>query len=332
MVDIGEIIERLKKKETLDGSELEAVFDGMLDGSFNGDQVGEFLELLAERGEKPHEIAAAVRSLKKHADTLDTGMELLDTCGTGGDGKSTFNISTAAAIVCSLFVPVAKHGNRAVSSRAGSADLLEELGVKIDRGKQEAYEFLKKTNFTFLFAPFFHPAMKHVAPIRGRLGIRTIFNLIGPLSNPFNPTFQVIGVFNEAFLETMFEATKMLGMDNVILVSSKDGLDEVSISDVSICYHRRGLFERRLEFDPIGFGIGASIESVRGYDASGNARLLEEVFAGQHEHLRDAIAINAAFGLLVSSVEDDLRGAFMLAREAIESGKAYEKLRELRGS
>ncbi len=332
MVDIHGAIERLKNREPLKEDEIETLFDGMLDGSVDSEDMAEFLVLLAEKGEEAHEIAAAVRALKSHADTLDTGMELLDTCGTGGDGKASFNISTAAAIVCSLFVPVAKHGNRAVSSKSGSADVLEALGIKIDMKKEEAYSFLKKTNFTFLFAPHYHPAMKHVAPVRKRLGIRTIFNLIGPLSNPFNPAFQVIGVFSEAFLEPMFEATGILGMDNVILVSSRDGMDEVSLSDITICYQRKGLFEGKSVFDPLSFGIAAPGSSVRGYDAGRNAQIMEEMFRlrNEHEDLKNAVCINAAFGLLAASVESDLKAAFLLAKESIESGRAYEKLQELR--
>ncbi len=328
---IDKAIEKLNRQEDLDEKTVEGVFDAILDGNIDEKKTALLLELLAKKGESPVEIAFAAESMKKHADLLDTDLNLLDTCGTGGDGKATFNISTAAGIVCSLFVPVAKHGNKAVSSKSGSADVLEALGVKVDRKKDEAYAFLKKTNFTFLFAPFYHPAMKNVAGVRKKLGIRTIFNLLGPLCNPFNPSFQLIGVFNRSFLSNMFEASALLGMDDVIFVSSEDGLDEVSISDVSVCYHRHHLSEEVFEFDPREFGIYADIGYIKGKDANYNANLMIEMFKGEHKVLKNAVSINAAFGLYVSGVEDDLEKAFMLAKESIDNKKAYEKLEEIRG-
>ncbi len=324
-------IETLRKGEGLDGSAVENIFDSMLEGKLSDKDIAEFLTLLAKKGETAQEISHAAKSLKKHADSLKCEMDCLDIVGTGGDKKSTFNISTASAIVCSLFLPVAKHGNRAVSSKSGSADVLEALGVKIDNKKEAAFEVLKKKNFTFLFAPFFHPAMKNVAGVRKKLGIRTIFNLLGPLCNPFNPKFHVIGVFSEEFLNPMFEASKILSMDDVVFVSSKDGLDEVSISDITTCYQRRGLNEKRFEFDPRDFGIYADISAVKGYDAAKNAKLMVEVFENKHEHLKNAVSVNAAFGLVVSGIESDLKKAFMLTKESIESGKALEKLEELKG-
>ncbi len=329
MIDMA--IEKLKAQKNLDENMVEAIFDSILDGNMDESKTATLLELLAKKGESPVEVAFAAESMKKHADTLSTDLHLLDTCGTGGDGKATFNISTAAGIVCSVFVPVAKHGNKAVSSKSGSADVLEALGVKIDRKKEEAYEFLKDKNFTFLFAPIYHPAMKNVAGIRKKLGIRTIFNLLGPLCNPFNPSFQVIGVFNKDFLHTMFEASALLGMDDVIFVSSKDGLDEVSISDVTICHKREKLNESVFEFDPRDFGIYASLDRIKGEDAKKNAELMVELFKGEHEILKNAVSINAAFGLVISGVENDLKKAFMLAKETIDNGKAYEKMEEIRG-
>jgi anthranilate phosphoribosyltransferase len=326
---ISEAIEILKKGKALDSRVLDVVFDSMLKGKLKDEDIADFLSLLAKKGETPNEIAQAAQSLRKHADSLDTGMDLLDTCGTGGDGKATFNISTAAAIVCSLFLPVAKHGNKAVSSKSGSADVLESLGIKIDRKKLEAFEFLKKNNLTFLFAPFYHPAMKYVAPVRKQLGIRTVFNLIGPLCNPFNPKYQVIGVFSEQFLDSMFDASGMLSMEHAIFVSSKDGLDEVSISDVTLCKRRDGSKVDTFEFDPRDFEIYADISAIKGYDAKENAKIMVEVFSGKHNDLKNAIAINAAFGLLAGGVESDLKSAFLLARDSINNKKALEKLRSL---
>ncbi len=328
---IDNTIEKLKRKKDLKEKEVEGVFDSILDGVTDEEKTATLLKLLAQKGESPIEIAFAAESMRKHADSLDTGLSLLDTCGTGGDGKATFNISTASSIVCSIFVPVAKHGNKAVSSKSGSADVLDALNIRIDRKKEEAHAFLRDKNFTFLFAPFYHPAMKNVSNVRKKLGIRTIFNLLGPLCNPFNPSFQLIGVFSETFLHTMFEASALLGMDNVVFVSSKDGLDEVSISDVSLCKKRENLNEEMFEFDPRDFGIYADIDHIKGGNARENARIMIELFRGEHQQLRHAVAINAAFGFVVSGVERDLKKAFMLAEEIIKSGRAYDQLEELRG-
>jgi len=327
---ISKAIDSLKKREDLEEGVVESIFDLMLEGRLSEDETGEFLKLLAQKNETAEEIKSAASALLKHADTLDVDMDLLDTCGTGGDKKSTFNISTASAIVCSLFVPVAKHGNKAVRSKSGSADVLDALGIRVDRKKGDAYDFLLKKNFTFLFAPNYHPAMRYVAPVRKKLGIRTVFNLIGPLCNPFKPKFQVIGVFSKDFLPTLFEAGKMLSMDNVIFLSSKDGLDEVSISDRTVCYSRKNGVERVFEFDPKELGIYADISSIKGYDAKKNAELMIEVFDNKHENLKNAVSINAAFALFVSGVEDNLKDAFVLAKESIENGKAKEKLEDLR--
>lgn len=320
----------LKQGKDLEMSIVETIFDNVLSGAYKTEEIADLLVALADKGESASEIAGAAKSMKKHAEQLDTGMKLLDTCGTGGDKKSTFNISTAASIVCSLFVPVAKHGNRAVSSKSGSADVLDALGVPIDLKKQSAFEYLKKNEFVFLFAPNYHPAMKYVAPVRKQLGIRTIFNLLGPLCNPFNVTYQTIGVFNRDFLSIMFEASDMLDMNSVIFLSSNDGLDEVSISDITVCYQKQGLNEKQFEFDPRELGIYARLSAIKGYDAKTNAKIMVEVFENKHKNLKNAVAINAAFGLVASGVEDSIRGAFNLAKEAIETGKTRDKLESLR--
>ena len=327
---LNKALENLKHGKDLGMSTVETIFDNVLSGAYKTKEIAELLIALAGKIESASEIAGAAKSMKKHANQIDTGMKLLDTCGTGGDKKSTFNISTAASIVCSLFVPVAKHGNRAVSSKSGSADVLEALGVPIDLTKQSAFEYLKKNEFVFLFAPNYHPAMKYVAPVRKQLGIRTIFNLLGPLCNPFNVSYQTIGVFNRDFLPVMLEASDMLDMNSVIFLSSNDGLDEVSISDITVCYQKQGLNKKRFEFDPREFGIYADISAIKGYDAKINAEIMMEVFENKHENLKNAVAINAAFGFVVSGVENDIRNAFNLAKETMENGKALEKIESLK--
>lgn len=327
---LNKILENLKHGENLEMSAVEAIFDNVLSGVYKNSEIADLLVALADKTESASEIAGAAKSMKKHADQLDTGMKLLDTCGTGGDGKSTFNISTAASIVCSLFVPVAKHGNRAVSSKSGSADVLDALDIPINLKKQAAFEYLKKNGFVFLFAPNYHPAMKYAAPVRKQIGIRTIFNLIGPLCNPFNVSYQTIGVFNRDFLPVMLEASDMLDMNSVIFLSSKDGLDEVSISDITVCYQKQGLNERQFEFDPRELGIYADISAIKGYDAKINAKIMMEVFENKHNKLRNAVAINAAFGLAASGVENNIKNAFSLAKETMENGKALDKIESLK--
>ena len=327
---ITEAIERLQKREDLSFELVEAVFDSMLDGLADEKSMADFLVLLANKGETAEEIAAAASSLKKHADGLDVGYDLLDTCGTGGDGKNTFNISTASAIVCSLFVPVAKHGNKAVSSKSGSADVLEACGVPINLKKDEAKEFLDKHNFVFLFAPNYHPAMKYVAPVRKRLARRTIFNLIGPLANPFNVNRQLVGVFSQGFLTRIFDATWQLGMKNVACVSSFDGMDEISPAAPTKCYVRRDNVEETFVLEPKDFGVSADFGDIAGFDAKTNAKIMEEVFRGEHEKLIGTVALNAGFALFVAGVADDVEGGFKLAKETIESGKALEKFESLR--
>jgi len=225
---------------------------------------------------------------------------------------------------------VAKHGNRAMSSKSGSADVLEALGVPIDLGKEEASQFLTKNNFVYLFAQKFHPAMKSVAAVRKRLGRRSIFNLLGPLCNPARPSSMLIGVFKDDFLPKYMGAIDHLDIPNVMVVSSRDGLDEVSTSDKTLCYHKKGASLKIFDFDPKALGIYGNKDAIKGYEATTNAQMMREVFQGKnHNAVTDVVALNAGFALAVAEVETDLKKAFMLARETIKGGKVYEKLMEL---
>ena len=326
-----EMLEKIQKGGDLVFDEATIMFDEMLSGNVEESRMEAFLVALDEKGETGEEIAAAVKVMTKYALPMHhTSPTLLDIVGTGGDGSGSFNISTAAAIVCSLFVPVAKHGNRAMSSKSGSADVLEALGVPVELDAQEASEFLAKNNFVFLFAQKFHPAMRSVAAVRKKLGRKTIFNLLGPLCNPARPDCQLIGLFSEDFMSRYMAAIEYLGIPNVEVVSSKDGLDEISISDRTTCYYKKGSSITKFDFDPKDFGIYADKETIKGYDAQTNAQIMKEVFRGtNHGGLTNAIAINAAFGLTLADVETDLRKAFLLAKETIKGGRAYEKLTEL---
>jgi anthranilate phosphoribosyltransferase len=325
-----EAFEKLYKGVNLGFEEATAVFNEILDGNMEETRIEEFLVLLAKKGETVEEVAASAKALSEHAVKLDHNFDkLLDTCGTGGDGSGSFNISTAAALICSLFLPVAKHGNRAASSKSGSADVLEALNIPIDLEKEEALRFLKKKNFVFLFAQKYHPAMKFVAGVRKKIGTRTIFNLIGPLCNPAKPNHQLIGVFRKDFLQRYLGAVEFLDIPNVMLVSGNDGLDEVSISEKTACYHKKGSLVKYFEFDPKELGIYASQDAIKGYEPDMNARIMKEIFMGNHKDLINAVAINAAFALVLADVEDDIGKAFVLAREQMKNKKAYEKLMEL---
>ena len=325
-----EAIEKLRAAVHLSFEEAGLLFDDMLDGRMEEARIEEVLLMLSAKGETEEEIAGAARSLLARSLGFPHTFErLLDTAGTGGDDRGTFNISTTAAIVCSLFLPVAKHGNRAVSSMSGSADVLEALKVPIDLTAEEASRFLKEKNFVFIFAQKYFPAMRFVTGARQRIGKRTIFNLLGPLCNPARPNSQMIGVFRKEIMQKYLAALEILAIPNVMLVSSSDGLDEVSLSAPTVCFHKRGHSVRRFEFDPKDFGIYADLEAIKGYGPEANARIMKETLLCRHPDLVNVVAINAAFALIAGEVEERPVPAFLLAREAIRSGKAYERLMEL---
>jgi anthranilate phosphoribosyltransferase len=302
-------------------------FDCMLSGKMNDQEIESALLRLAQEKEDPADVAALAKAMLKNAEVIQYRGKCLDIVGSGGDNSNSFNISTAASITCSLFAKVAKHGNRAVSSLSGAADILEALGVKIEQTEDKIIENLNNKNFAFLFAPFWHPKLKRIMPIRRKIAKRTIFNLVGPLCNPINPTYKMIGVFSKDYLPLYFEAIEMLDFQNVVLVSSD--MDEVSLSDVTLCYQKRGIFTKRFEFDPREFGIYATKDKLKGFDAKTNAKILKEVFLGEHEVLANAIAINCAFAFILTGIDDNLKSAFLLAKESIKSKKAYDKLMEI---
>ena len=327
---LKEAIEQLKKGKNLEFNLTKAIFDSLLDGVADENLAAEFLSLLADKKETADEVYAAALSLKEHANSVKIDTDALDTCGTGGDKKNTFNISTTSAIVCSLFIPVAKHGNRAVSSNTGSADILNALNIPTDLNKEDALKFFKDKNFVFLFAPNFHPAMKNVAKIRQKLKRRTIFNLIGPLVNPFSVKNQLIGVFSLEFIDVIFEAAQNLGIKNIAVVSSYDGMDEISPSAKSKCLIKRDGIVKEIEIDPMEFGLNASLDEIKGGDAKTNAKILTEIFEGKREKLAKTVSLNAAFALYTAGIADTPKEGFKMALESIKNGKALEKLNDLR--
>jgi anthranilate phosphoribosyltransferase len=284
------------------------------------------------KGETADEITGAAMAMRERVTPLDVDRErLVDTCGTGGDGRGTFNISTVAAIVAAgAGANVAKHGNRAVSSSCGSADLLAELGVNIDLDAPRMSRVLRKTGIAFLFAPKLHPAMSAVAGVRKELGLRTIFNVLGPLTNPAFARRQVLGVYTDALVEVIGRVLASLGADHALVVHSRDGLDEISISAPTHVCEVRGLELRSYEVGPETFGLRRhSIEGLAGGDARTNARIAREILDGRDGAACDVVVANAAAALYVSGAVSSLRDGADMARESIMTRKALRKLEEL---
>ncbi|NYE58351.1 anthranilate phosphoribosyltransferase [Carboxydothermus ferrireducens] len=329
---VREVLERLMRGENLNFSEALATMNELMEGKYTEAQVAAFLVALKMKGETEEEISAFALALREKARRVITQTEgLVDTCGTGGDGRQTFNISTAAAfVVAGAGIPVAKHGNRSVSSRSGSADVLEALGVNIDLDAQEVARCVDEIGIGFLFAPNLHPAMRHVAKTRREIGVRTVFNILGPLANPANIVGQVLGVFTPELQETLAKVLKNLGVERAFVVHGHGGLDEVSLTGPTRVFElNRGKIESYL-FDPLSYGFSyCSLKDLQGGDAFENARLLQEILDGKPGPLRDVVLLNAAFGIMAGGI-NDFREALVMARESIDKGLAAEKLEKLR--
>jgi anthranilate phosphoribosyltransferase len=329
---IGDAIKRVVAGRDLSPAEVEAVMDTILSGEATPAQIAAFVVGLRMKGESSDEIAAAARSLRKHCESIRPRVDgpILDTCGTGGDGLHTFNISTAAAIVVAACgVAVAKHGNRAVSSKAGSADVLEALGVRIDLPAERVRQCIEEVGIGFLFAPSHHAAMRHVAPIRRELGLRTIFNLLGPLANPASATHQVVGVFDPARVEQLAEALGTLGLDAAWVVHGEGGLDEVSPCGPTRVAELQNGAVHTFELRPEDFGVDAvALEALRGGDANENADIIRRVLGGERGPARIAVVINAAAALCVAGVAADPKAAAQRAADALDSGAAAGTLAE----
>lgn len=327
---ISDAIKAIVAGADLSDGEMEAAMDAILGGEASPAQIAAFVVGLRMKGESATEIAAAARALGKHCDAIRPKVDgpLLDTCGTGGDGLHTFNISTAAAIVAaSCGVAVAKHGNRAVSSKAGSADVLEALGVRIDLSPGRVSQSIEDLGIGFMFAPSHHSAMRHAAPVRRELGVRTLFNLLGPLSNPASATHQVVGVYDPQRLEQLAQALGALGLTAAWVVHGQGGLDEVSpAGPTRVAQLARGevtCFDIR----PIDFGIAeVPIEALGGGDATRNAQIIRAVLDGEQGPPRSAVVLNAAAALRVAGLADDPKAAADRAAEAIDRGDAKKKL------
>lgn len=302
----------------------------IMEGKALPTQIASFLTALKMRGETPEEITGLARAMRAQALLIrHKGPErVLDTCGTGGDGKHTFNISTAVAFVAAgAGVKVAKHGNRSVSSLCGSADVLETLGVRIDLSPSRAEQCLETVGIAFLFAPLFHPAMRYAIGPRKEMGFRTVFNLLGPLTNPVGAEVQVVGVYRKELLPLMTKALQCLGSREALVVHGEDGCDEISIGGKTRISHLRGGRIETFEIEPEAVGLKRrSLEEIRGGEARQNAKILLDVLKGNAGASREAVLLNASAAFLVAGLVSDFREGVEMAKEVVDSGKALEKL------
>lgn len=308
---------------SLSFSEAEALFGRMLDGGMADDDIRELLIQLSDRGETAQEIAGAAKAMRDRMHRIAAPANAIDVCGTGGDGHHSLNISTATAIVVAACgVPVAKHGNRAASSKAGAADTLEALGLNLARAGDMAEQTLTDIGIAFLFAQTHHPALKHVMPIRRSIGRRTIFNLLGPIANPAAVSRQLIGIANPAYVETYRDAMRLLNMDKVMIVAGMEGLDELSIAGPSRVA-TLGLPSLGDMVEPEDAGlVRHDLDSIRGGEPAHNAAALTRLLDGEHGAYRDAVLLNAAGALIVAGEASDWREGAEEAAEAIDKGLA----------
>ncbi len=311
--------------------EAERAFDIMMGGEATPAQMGALLMGLRVRGETVDEITGGARAMRARALAMDAPADAIDTCGTGGDAKGTFNVSTAAAIVTSACgVSVAKHGNRALSSKSGSADVLTALGVNIEADMELVREALWQAGIGFLMAPRHHGAMRHVAPTRVELGTRTIFNLLGPLSNPAGAKRQVIGVFDQAWAEPMAAVLRNLGSERVWVVHGSDGIDELTITGPSTVVELNGGELRQFEVTPEDAGLArATLDDIKGGDADANAEIMAVMLDGTAGPVRDIVLLNAAAALIVAGKAETLSAGVKMAGEAVDSGAARATLDKL---
>ncbi len=331
----ADVMARLLAAETLDARLVGDAFEAILSGEWTAVQVGAFAAVVRARGETADAITAAARALRDHMTVVDHGLPLVaDTCGTGGDGAQTLNVSTAAAIVVAACgVPVAKHGNRSISSQCGSADVIEALGIPLTVAPKKQAELLRDVGIAFLFAPTHHPALKHAAQARRELGMRTIFNALGPVANPARATHQVIGVYDDALRSMLARVLANLGCERAWVVRSEDGLDELSPSAPTRVSEVRGNAISERVVTAADFGLPPrEIATIRGGKAIDNAQSIETII-DDHEHVGASVVLmNAAAMLYVCDRARTLREAADVSRAAIQSGAARRTLEAWRAA
>ena len=325
------ILNTLLAKESLDMETARLLMNDIMKGKLSGEMIAALLVALRSKGETAEEVAGFAQAMRANAIrlTIDDA-NAVDGCGTGGDGAHTFNISTAAALVAAgAGITVAKHGNRSVSSKCGSADLLEATGGVIDQNPLVVQESINKIGFGFMFAPKFHPAMKHAGPIRKALGIRTVFNILGPLTNPASVRRQVIGVFEPSLLALMAEVGQLIGLHHLVVVHARDGLDEFSISAISDFMELRDGKISQGSVSPEELGLESRpSKSLAGGDAKTNLNILNAVFDGKKSAYRDAVLLNAGAMIYVAGRSKSIKDGAGLAAMAVDNRSAQRKLAE----
>ena len=325
-----QFLDKLRNKINLNFNESKEAFKILMNGEANDQQIYDFLTLLSEKGEVSDEIAGGVFILRDKSKRVKVE-DCIDTCGTGGDGKDTLNISTASALLlASMGVRVAKHGNKAVSSKCGSADVLEALNININLEPHQIENQIRKNNFGFMFAPNYHSAMKYVGPTRKKIGKRTIFNMIGPLSSPALVDRQVIGVFDKKLLKIFANALKNLNLKFAWIVNSEDGLDEISPYAKTHVVQLKNNEISEFNIDPNELNVNADkFENLIGNDAKFNSDKILNIFQGEDNDFSKAVCLNAAAGLMISEKYNDFKVAYNFSTDFIKSGSAFEYIRNL---
>jgi len=326
-------IDKLNNKENLTYEESKSAFEILMEGKASDKEIFDFLTLLSAKGEVSNEIAGGVYVLRNKSKRVNV-QNCIDTCGTGGDGKNTLNISTASALLlASMGIKIAKHGNKAVSSKCGSGDVLEALKIKINLEPNEIKEQIDKNNFGFMFAPNYHSTMKYVGPTRKKIGKRTIFNLIGPLSSPALVERQVVGVFDKKLLNIFATALNNLNIKFAWIVHSEDGLDEISPYDKTNVVQLKNGVISEISINPKDLNINAdNFENLLGKDAKFNSEKIIDIFKGADNDFSKAVCLNAAAGLIVAEKYDKFIDAYENSRKYILSGKTFDLIKKLQNA
>jgi anthranilate phosphoribosyltransferase len=330
---IVEALAKLVEGKSLTQEEAATTMEDIMEERASPAQFGAFVTALRLKGETPEEIAGMALVMRRKALRVPTDLPVVDTCGTGGDGSNSFNVSTAAAfVVAAAGLPVAKHGNRGITSRCGSADVLEALGANVSLSPDNVARCIERSGMGFMFAPAYHPAMRFAAPLRREIGIRTVFNILGPLTNPAGAKRQVLGVASAAAQGTLAAALSLLGADRALVVHGVEGLDEISISGLTRVYEVNAGETRNYEIHPEQFGLRtAPVDAVRGGDAAENAAIIRAILGGPQndphaDARRDIVALNTGAALIAAGAAQDMRAGVERALEILRSGAALAAL------
>ena len=334
MNNLEQSINNISRGKDLNFEESKTIFLNIMSGKMRENLIYNFLINLSAKGETAAEIAGGVYALRDKVLKVKTTEDIVDTCGTGGDGKNTLNISTASSLLLSsMGIKVAKHGNKALSSKCGSADVLEKLKININLKPNEVSNSIEKNNFGFMFAPNYHSAMKYVGPVRKKIGKRTIFNLIGPLSSPANVKRQVVGVFSKKWLIPFAQALKNLGSKHIWIVHSEDGMDEISPFALTNVVELKNNKITQILIDPKKIGIKfKNTNNLQGKDPDYNAEKIIEIFEGKDNEFSEAVCLNSAAALIVSGKFNEFVKAYEYSKKHIKSGNAAKHLKKIRAT